>query len=534
MSLPSTSPNKWLVTLSVSFGTLMGALDITIVNIAMPRIRGAIGATPEEITWVSTGFIIATVMMMPLPGFLGRLFGLKRAYLACLALFVVSSFLCGIAWSLSSLVAFRVLQGLGAGALFPIEQAILRQTFPPEEQGMAMAAFTWIVTVGPAFAPTLGGYIVDNFHWSWIFFINLPIGAIGFLMVSSFVEEPEDVRAANQAAARFERHNIDFTGIALLCVGLASFQYIVAEGQRHDWFESSWITGVALLSALSLTAFVLHELTTAAPAVHLRLFKDIKFACGSLLAGLMFFVFVASMFLLSLYMQEVLGFDAIDAGLALLPRTMVMVIAIPILGRLYNRLPLRPLIVLGLLISGWGVYQMSLFTLESSSRDIMLALALQGLGTSLLFVPLNTVALEDVPRHQMADGTGLNSLMRQIGASLGLAVFAGLLTRYTMQAQVALSTHVVAGRPEVMERLALAQGGLGPSLGGAVDEASLRVIAATVERQATMLAFDRLFALAALMFLAVLPLLYFLRAGARVQPAAHVTTESSATAEAAR
>ena len=524
----SASPNKWLITLSVSCGTLMGALDATIVNVAIPQIRGAIGATPEEITWISTGFIIATVMMMPLAGFLGRLFGQKRAYLGCLAVFIVSSFLCGIAWDLPSLVAFRVLQGLGAGALLPIEQAILRQTFPPEEQGMAMAIFTMIVSVGPAFGPTLGGYIVANFHWSWIFLIILTIGAIGFLMVSSFVEEPEDVRAANQAAARFERHNIDWTGVALLCVGLASFQYVVAEGQSHDWFDSRWITAGTLISGLSLTAFVLHELTTPAPAVRLRLFKDMKFASGSLLAGLMFFVFVSSMFLLSLYMQEVLGFDAMDAGVAMLPRTVVMMILIPILGRLYNRLPLRLLIVLGLLISGWGVYQMSFFTLDSSSADIMITMLLQGVGMSLLFVPLNTVALEDVPRHQMADGTGLNSLMRQIGSSLGLAVFANLLARYSTQAEVALSAHIVAGRPEVTERLALAQGILGPRLGGAVaDQASLHLLAATVERQAVMLAFNRLFALAALLFLAVVPLLLFLRTSRAVQATAHATAGAS-------
>src|SRR5712691_13394490 len=241
-SLPNLAPrqpvNKWLVTISVTFGTLMGTIDSSIVNVATPHLRGAMGATVEEITWVTTGFVIANVIVMPLTAFVGRFFGQKRVYMFALALFVIGSAFCGLARSLPALVGFRLIQGLGAGALQPTEQAILRQTFPPKEQGMAMALFGVAVVLGPAFGPTLGGYIVDNYSWPWIFYINLPVGVLALFMVQRFVHEPEDIRVANLAAAEKQRKNLDWMGIALLAAGVATLQYVLEEGSRNDWFDS--------------------------------------------------------------------------------------------------------------------------------------------------------------------------------------------------------------------------------------------------------------------------------------------------------
>src|SRR3954467_11801537 len=222
--------NKWLVTISITFGTLMGAIDSSIVNVALPHIRGAVGATLLEITWISTGYAVALVLVMPLTAFLSRQFGQKRIYMVCLVLFLVGSLLCGMATTLPALVIYRVIQGLGAGALQPTEQAILRQTFPPREQGMAMALFGMAVMLGPAIGPTLGGYIVDNYSWPWIFYINVPIGIISLLMVSRFVHEPEDVRAAMHTMAVRQRKNMDWSGIALLFIGLGTMQYVLEEG----------------------------------------------------------------------------------------------------------------------------------------------------------------------------------------------------------------------------------------------------------------------------------------------------------------
>src|SRR5581483_6540943 len=230
--------NKWLVTLSITFGTLMGAIDASIVNVAVPHLMGSLGVTVEEVTWVMTGFVIATVMVMPLTGFLARLFGQKRVYMTCLVIFIAGSALCGMARTLPLLVVFRIIQGMGAGALQPTEQAILRQTFPLEEQGMAMAVFGMAVVLGPAFGPTLGGYIVDNYSWPWIFYINVPIGVVSLLMVSRFVHEPADVREALHKMAERQRKHMDWVGIALLFAGVGSLQFVLEEGNRNDWFQS--------------------------------------------------------------------------------------------------------------------------------------------------------------------------------------------------------------------------------------------------------------------------------------------------------
>ncbi|QRK05612.1 DHA2 family efflux MFS transporter permease subunit [Archangium violaceum] len=507
-----TQFDKWLITLSVSFGTLMSTVDSAIVNVALSQIRSSIGATVQEITWASTSFIIATVLVLPLTGFFSRLFGQKRTYLACLAIFVVSSFLCGIAWSLPSLVVFRALQGIGAGALVPTEQAILRQTWSPEEQGMAMGIFSVVITVGPAIGPTLGGYIVDNFHWSWIFFINLPLGLIGFLLVWRFVHEPEDVLAANKAAAAIQRRNMDWAGIALMWVGLATLQFVLEEGQRQDWFESTEITVCTLVAGFCLAAFVLRELTAVAPAVDLRLFAEPVFSSGAVLGAVMFFILIANMFVLPLFMQEMLGFTAMQAGMALMPRTLVMIVVMPIVGRLYNRISPRVLIGVGLFIIGLGVHRLMRVSLDTGRAEIIGSIMLQGLGTSLLFVPLNVVVFDKVARTRMADAAGLNALMRQIGSSVGLALFATLMTRYTAEAQVGLSAHVIAERPELSERLASSMSGLvaGGLEGFEATEASLRLLAAAVQRQASLLAFNRLFTLSVLLFVLALPLLGFL------------------------
>lgn len=511
---PKAPVNKWLVTLSVTFGTLMGAIDSSIVNVALPQIRGAVGATVQEITWATTGFVIATVMVMPLTGFLGRMFGQKRVYLACLVLFVAGSFLCGLAWNLPTLVLFRFLQGLGAGALQPTEQAILRQTFPPKEQGTAMAIFGMAVMVGPAIGPTLGGYIVDNWHWSWIFFINVPVGILGFFMVARFVQEDEQLRATARVEAERQRKHMDWAGITLLCMGLAALQYFLEEGQADDWFQSPVIVICALFAATCLIAFVIRELTAVAPAVNLRLFKDPVFASGTMLGALVFAVLMASMFLLPVFMQELLGFTATQSGFALMPRTLVMMLMMPVVGRLYGKVPARVLVGIGIVFAGFGAFEMSHFSLATGSSNIIRAIALQGVGFSMMFVPLSATALTNIPRERMADATGLNSLLRQIGGSMGLAIFTTLLSRYSVQAKDSIAAHLNPERWEVASRMAATQKGLmqhGLDAAGA-NMASLQMMVGNVTRQAMVLAFDKLFVLAALMFVVVLPLVYFLKA----------------------
>ena len=520
--------NKWLVTISVTFGTLMGAIDASIVNVALPHLRGAVGATLQEITWITTGFAIATVIVMPLTAFLGRLFGQKRVYMASLVLFVASSALCGMAGTLEQLVVFRVLQGFGAGALQPTEQAILRQTFPPEEQGLAMALFGMAVMIGPAVGPTLGGWIVDNFHWSWIFFINLPVGALGLFMVWRFVHEPEDVRAANAAGAAAQRRNMDWLGITLLAVGLAALQFLLEEGQQNDWFESNLIVGCVAVTVVALVLFVWRELVAPMPAVNVRLFKDPLFASGSVIGAAMFAILLSSMFLLPVFMQELLGFTAMQSGLALMPRTLVMMAVTPLVGRLYGKVSARLLIAFGIVLVAAGAVWVSHVTLQTTSSGIVHPIMLQGIGFSFLFVPLTTAALANIPRTKLADATGLNSLLRQVGASMGLAVFATLLSRYAVQAKAAVAAHVALDRPEVQERLAqLVTGFQGRGLDAvSAREAALRALNGIVARQAMVISFERVLLLSGLLLLCVLPLLWFLKV--KRQPASrppHVEME---------
>jgi MFS transporter, DHA2 family, multidrug resistance protein len=510
---PSAKPNRWLVTLSVSFGTLMGAVDASIVNVALPHIRGAVGATVHEITWISTSYAIALVIVMPLTAFLSRLFGQKRVYMFCLGLFLLGSVACAFAGSLVSLVLFRALQGLGAGALQPTEQAILRQTFPPEEQGMAMALFAMAVMLGPALGPTLGGYIVDHWHWSWIFLINLPIGIIGLSMVGAFVHEDEELRERNRALAVSQRGHVDWSGILLLSAGLSLLTYVLEEGASQDWFESRLVCTCLGVGLLCLALFVARELTARAPAVNLRLFRDPVFTSGTLIGAVMFAMLMANMFLLPIFMQELLGFSATQSGVALMPRTLVMMVAVPIVGRLYNRVSPRLLIAIGIAFIAAGSLDQSQLTLQSTARDVIVALGIQGVGFACLFVPLTTVALANIPRHQLSDATGLNSLLRQIGGAVGLAVFVTLLDNFAAVARVSVSSHVTELSPATAQRLELMTRGFvhsGLDLASS-KAAALLSLQGLVSRQAMVLAFEKVFLISGFMFIAIVPLLLLLK-----------------------
>jgi DHA2 family multidrug resistance protein len=511
---PRPPVNKWLVTISVTFGTLMGAIDASIVNVAVPHLRASLGSTIEQITWVTTGFVMATVLVMPLTGFLARMFGQKRVYLASLVLFIAGSVLCGFARTLPMLVLFRILQGFGAGALQPTEQAILRQTFPPEEQGMAMAVFGMAVVLGPAFGPTLGGYIVDNYSWPWIFFINIPVGILSLVMVTRFVHEPEDVRAANQAMAARQKKNMDWAGIALMFVGLGTLQYVLEEGGRNDWFASGEIRLLAFVSIFALLGLVVRELSAPMPAADFSLFRDVIFLSGTLVGAVMFSMLMAVTFLLPLFIQLMLGYSATQAGLAMMPRSLVMIVCMPIVGRLYNKTSPRVVIAFGILLFGYSAWLMGHYTLATSTRDIVIVLMIQGVAFSCLFIPLTTLALVSIPRHRLADATGLNSLLRQVGGSIGLAVFATMLSRFAAHAREGLIAQLSSANQQLSMRTAamakmFAGRGADPA---AARAASVQIIDGIVRQQAMVLSFQKLFYLSGICFLCVLPLVFLLRA----------------------
>jgi DHA2 family multidrug resistance protein len=478
-------------------------------HVALPHLRGTLSATVEEITWVSTGYIVAAVIIMPLTAWLGMRFGRKRIYMAGLILFLVGSFFCGAARSLTTLVIFRILQGMGAGALQPTEQAILRETFPPKEQGMAMGLYGFAIMLGPAIGPTLGGYIVDNYSWPWIFYINLPVGALGLVMVWRIVHDPP----------YFERvkGGVDWTGMALLVIGLGALQTLLEQGEQYNWFESKLNVAYAAVAVSSLVMFVVWELTVEKPAVNLRVLKNRSLATGTAIGAVLGAVLFSTLFLLPIYMQEFLGYDAMQTGLALMPRSLVMLVTIPIVGALYNKTSPRMVISFGLALGAFTCFQMSRFTLLTSNQEILIPQMIQGVALACIFIPLSTVALATIDRKRMSDATGLNNLVRQLGGSFGVAIFAALLTRYTVDARVGLVAHVPVGDPNVMQRL---QGMQTMLMSHGLDAVTARARAigmldGLVEIQSSMLGFDRAFFMAGLVFAVSVPLVILLDDGRR-------------------
>jgi DHA2 family multidrug resistance protein len=442
-------------------------------------------------------------------------------YLASLVLFVAGSALCGTARSLTTLVIYRILQGLGGGALQPTQQAILRQTFPPQEQGIAMAMFAMVVMIGPAVGPVLGGYITDNYSWPWIFYINLPVGIAGVVMTIQNVREPDDVRAANRARAELARKNLDIAGIVLMVVGIGALQYLFEEGPQRDWFDAIEIRIAAFTCAVALVAFVIRELTATAPVVNLRLFKDPTFASATAVSFVMFGMLMGSMFLLPVFAQESLHYTATLSGIVLMPRTLAMMLMSPLVGRMYNRVQPAFIVGFGVILFSIGSWQLGKITLETSSTDMIVPLVITGAAFACLFVPLTTAALSRIDRHLMADAAGLNSFIRQVGGSVGLTIFASLFTHYTVEGRAALAPHLTALRPEVTERLAALQAGM---IAHGADPATAqaaagKAIGGALYQQATVLSFDRLFMLQAILFLGVLPLLFLVRVPRFTTPA---------------
>ena len=499
-------PHRWLITFTVMMATIMAAIDISIVNVALPYMRGNLGASVEEITWVATGYLLSNVIVMPIIAMLTSRFGRRRFYLFSILLFTGTSMLCGVSWSLTSLVAFRTLQGIGGGAIIPISQAILRESFPPEDQGKIIGIYGLGVILGPAFGPTLGGWLTDTYSWRWIFFINVPVGVITVYLINRFIHDPHYLE-------REKGGSMDFPGLAFLVVGLGSLQLMLEKGQQWDWFGSRLIVTLAVLAASGIVLFVYRELTAQKPAVELRLFKDVNFAVGTFLGGIFGIALYGSLFLLPLFLQEILHYTALDSGLTLMPRSLAMAATMPLAGRLYNRTGPRLLVGMGMLVSGFSFWQLSRLNLQVGYWDLFTAQVLQGVGFGLVFVSLTTLAMITMARNKMTAATGLYVVARQISGSVGIALVATGLTRAHTLARANLVNNLTPYRDMVGQWLAgagqaLTAGGMAPANQQA---GSLRLLDALVNRQAAMLAYNRIFFFLALLFFFSLPLIALLK-----------------------
>src|SRR5215467_4055296 len=448
-------PHKYLIAFAVVLAALMQVIDSSIVNVALPDMMGNLGASLDEIAWVSTGYILASVVIIPLTGWLGSFFGRKRYFVGSIVLFTVSSVFCGMSHSLGTLVFWRIVQGLGGGALMTVSQAVLFEAFPRKEAGTAMALFGLGVMVGPTIGPTLGGWLTDNYGWPWIFYINLPVGILAAMMIAAYVHDPKHQR---------KPASIDFQGIALLAVSVTALQYVLEHGQREDWFDSRLIITLTAIGVVGGLALLWRELTTDHPVIDFRVMKHRQVWVGTLLGVMMGVGLYAMSFTLPVFLQSNLRMTAEQAGIAMLPGAIATAISMAVVGRLTNRFDARWLIAIGALIFAYAAWQLSRMTGLSGAGDFFWPLIWRGVGLGLMFVPLTTVTLAELSPKELPQGTGLYNFFRQLGGSFGIAVMATLLTRYAAQTRAVMGDHVSAtdpsslGRVEMIQRAMMARG----------------------------------------------------------------------------
>ncbi len=495
---------KWMITLTVMSGMIMSALDMSIVNVALPHMRGSLSASVEEITWVSTGYILSNVIIMPIVAFLSSRFGRRNFYIFSVLIFTGASMLCGVAWNLTSMVIFRIIQGIGGGALIPLSQSILRETYPPEEQAMAMGIYGMGIVLGPALGPTLGGWLTDNYSWPWIFYINVPIGIINILMILRFIEDPHFLVR--------EKGKVDAAGLFFMMCGLGALQIMLEQGEQLNWFESDFIIYLAVAAAIGLVLFVWQELYTEKPAVTLRILKDINFSSATFLGGILGLALMSSLFVLPLFLQQLLGYPAFDSGLALLPRSLAMALIMPIAGRIYNKIGPRILIGIGLFLNAVSFYQFSVLSLDVGFWDIFLPQFLQGIGFGMIFVSLSTAALSTIEKHMLTAATGLYNVVRQVFGSIGIALAATILDRGDNFNRARLMEHITIfgdSTNHMLRSLTQYFYSRGMDMVDAQNKA-LKAVEEIVMRQASMLSFNYLFSLIAVLFIISMPLIFLI------------------------
>jgi DHA2 family multidrug resistance protein len=499
---------RYIIALTVTLASVLELVDTSIVNVAIPHMMGSLGATLDEVAWVSTGYVVANVIVLPISSWLADWFGRRNYFALSILLFTISSLFCGNATSLEGLVFWRIVQGLGGGGLISTAQATLYETFPPREAGTAMAIFGLGIMTGPMLGPTLGGYITDAASWPWIFYINIPLGALALLLALMFVPD-------SKFGSRAEE--VDGYGILWLALCIGSLQTLLERGEKLDWLASKEIVAYAMTSVTALFLFIRQELRHPHPVVDLRILKDTQFAASLVFGFLVGSALFSVVFVFPVYAQTLIGFTAWDTGLAVLPGAIASGITMAIMGKLTSKttLDLRIFVVAGAFIFGYSMWQHSLFTTQSGWNDFLLPMILRGVGLGLVFIPLNNLALSNLPPHQIAAGSGIYNLTRQLGGSVGIAASATLFVQFQEFNRGELLRHVSQYSDASIARLAKLKAMF-------ITHGTPEVLAPTkalwlldgiVRKQAAMLAFERLFLVFGIMLLAALPLLLLMKRG---------------------
>lgn len=500
--------NPWIIALAVTLATFMEVLDTSIANVALPHIAGSLSAGQDESTWILTSYLVSNAIVLPLSGWLSSIIGRKNFYMGCVALFTISSFMCGLAPNLGMLIFFRVLQGAGGGGLQPSEQAILADTFAPAKRGMAFAIYGVAVVTAPAIGPTLGGWITDNFTWRWIFFINIPVGILSILLTSRLIQDPPYFRRRKLA----ETH-IDYIGLGFVALGLGTLQVVLDKGQREDWFDSHFILVLTIIAVASLLFVGFWEWRQKDPIVDLHLFRERTFGVSNLLMFMLGFALLGSTLLLPLFMQTMLGYTAEKSGLALMPGGFVIMLLLPLVGFLLSKYPPRWMLVFGLVVLSFSLFNMTNFDLEIDFRATVIARMLQATGMAFLFVPINTAAYAFLPRDKNNAASGLMNLARNIGGSVGISVVTTMLDRRAQVHLTDMSKNLNAANPSLQRMLQGAIGAMeqrGLSAADATQRA-YALIQGTVQRQAIMLSYIDCFWFLGVAILCMVPAVFLMK-----------------------
>ena len=511
---PTPFVNPWLVATAVMFATFMEILDTTVVNVSLPHIAGSLSASIDESTWALTSYLVANAIVLPLTGWLANYFGRKRLLMISVTGFTIASFLCGLAPTLSILVVFRVIQGLTGGALQPLSQAVLLEAFPPRDRGKAMGFWGLGIVVAPILGPVVGGWLTDSYSWRWVFYINLPVGIASIVMTKLFVFDPPYVSRKSET--------IDYWGIGLLAVGIGSLQVLLDLGQQKDWFSSTSIQVLAVLTVVSIAVFIWRELHVEHPVVDLRVFKIRTYSTGVFLMTVLGFVLFGSLVLLPIMLQTLLGYPSLQAGIAMAPRGMGSFLAMPLVGLMVAKVDPRRLLALGLCGGALTLYWLGNLSLSAGYWDIFWPQFIQGVSLGLIFVPLTTISMDPIPKEAMGNATSLFNLMRNIGGSVGIALSTTLIARRAQENISLLGRHVSVYDPQArafLEGLRATMMARGADLATATERAHAMTFG-LVARQASMLAFVGVFRMLALIFLLMLPLLLLMRTPKHRRPGA--------------
>ncbi len=497
--------NPWIIAISVMLGTFLEVLDTTVVNVSLPHIAGNLSATVDESTWVLTSYLVANAIVLPMTGWLANHFGRKRVLMTSIAGFTLASVCCGLAPNLPFLIIFRVIQGAAGGGLQPLSQAIMLEAFPPEQRGKAMAFWGLGIVVAPMLGPVLGGWITDSYSWRWIFYINLPIGAAALFMSNAFIFDPGYITRRSQ--------RVDYWGIGFLALGIGALQIMLDKGQEEDWFGSHFIITLAVITFVGLTAFVIRELLDRHPVVDLRVFRVRTYATGVFMMTVLGFVLYGSTVLIPIFLQTLLGYPALQAGFAMLPRGLGSFVAMPFVGILMSKFEPRKLLLVGFVVAAYAMWDLGRINLNAGYWDVFWPQFIQGISMGFLFVPLTTITHDPISKERMGNATSIFNLMRNIGGSVGIAMVTTIVARHTQTNTDVLGANVSPYAPSAESMIAGARAALmakGMDYYTATKQAYAAIFG-MVQQQAAMISFIGAFRLLGIMFLCVIPLILLMR-----------------------